>query len=386
MYVFQLAFPAAEFIPLWILRRIAPRKYVVRIPARKKEENVIVYARPGIRGRTIFAIAQAQSIVHSASMRVYKPNTGAAPLTVVPARIQRRSRSAPFLRLAELRKLRKCEQVAAVCYRIRGGEIEFLLVQTRGCGRWTFPKGGTERGLTHAQAAALEAFEEAGVHGRIEEVPFLNYVRSDRRQKRKPGVREDRKEFAINAHLCEVLRLGPPKESNRKRTWFSAAEARLRLGEGRSKYDANEFARVIDAAGARIERLRRAGGVAARELAKDRLKKDRLEKDRLEENRLEENRTQNSAAWAPSQKDALQKVQFEIPADACGRTQYAPAMPYSRQPVDEIRQFSVPAYNLRRKTVPCEIVEFDPARKSTPHSRPNRGMNTKALGTSLKNG
>ena len=53
--------------------------------------------------------------------------------------------------------------VAAVCFRILSTEIEFLLVRTRR-GRWTFPKGGTEPGLTHAQSAALEALEEAGVH------------------------------------------------------------------------------------------------------------------------------------------------------------------------------------------------------------------------------
>ena len=59
--------------------------------------------------------------------------------------------------------------MAAVCYRVRGAGIEFLLIRTRRSGRWTFPKGSAEPGLTHAQAAALEAFEEAGVHGRIEE-------------------------------------------------------------------------------------------------------------------------------------------------------------------------------------------------------------------------
>ena len=70
------------------------------------------------------------------------------------------SRSAKFFRPSQLRKLRGGEQVAAVCYRVADGGIEFLLVQTRG-GRWTFPKGGVEPGLTRAQTAALEAFEEA---------------------------------------------------------------------------------------------------------------------------------------------------------------------------------------------------------------------------------
>src|SRR5690242_7794641 len=84
--------------------------------------------------------------------------------------------SASFVRLSQLRKLRGCDQVAAICYRIRNAAIEFLLVQTGG-GRWIFPKGSAEPGLTNAQAAALEAYEEAGVHGRIEEAPFARYVR-----------------------------------------------------------------------------------------------------------------------------------------------------------------------------------------------------------------
>src|SRR6266699_3183666 len=91
----------------------------------------------------------------------------------------------------------RVEQVAAVCYRIRGTGIEFLLVRTRK-GRWTFPKGGLESGLTRAQAAALEAFEEAGVHGRIEEAPLARY----RRKKRANG-KESAAETIVHAYLCE---------------------------------------------------------------------------------------------------------------------------------------------------------------------------------------
>ena len=35
-------------------------------------------------------------------------------------------------------------QVAAICYRRRGTPIEFLLVNTNGGNKWTFPKGSTE--------------------------------------------------------------------------------------------------------------------------------------------------------------------------------------------------------------------------------------------------
>src|SRR5882757_5105342 len=133
--------------------------------------------------------------------------------------------SAKFFRLEHLRQLRGSEQVAAVCYRVRKSGIEFLLVQTRG-GRWTFPKGSAEAGLTHAQAAALEAFEEAGVHGRMEEASFARYAR--RKQSSASAV-----ETVVNAHLCEVLWLDPPQEVGRNPSWFSVDKAKRRLLEDR---------------------------------------------------------------------------------------------------------------------------------------------------------
>ena len=173
----------------------------------------------------------------------------------LPAEWSRASQpSAKFLRLAHLRKLRKCEQVAAVCYRVRGSGIEFLLVQTRG-GRWTFPKGGAEPGLTHAQAAALEAFEEAGVHGRMEEASFTRYFL------RKPGdarnsAARSAKALAVSAHLCEVSRLDPPQEFNRNRTWFSSEKAKWQLREDRPPDYGTALAKVVDRAVSRIQRMR----------------------------------------------------------------------------------------------------------------------------------
>jgi len=152
---------------------------------------------------------------------------------------------AKVFRLSHLRKMRGCEQVAAVCFRVRRGRIEFLLVQTRG-GRWIFPKGSAEPGLSNAQAAALEAFEEAGVHGRIEEASFARYVR------RKSELRETPLEITTSAYLCEVSRLDPPPEANRNPSWFSPEKAKRRLREEREREYASELVRVIDRAVTRI--------------------------------------------------------------------------------------------------------------------------------------
>jgi len=142
------------------------------------------------------------------------------------------------------------QQVAAVCYRFRGSRLEFLLVQTSG-GRWIFPKGGVEPGRTHAESAALEAFEEAGVHGRIEKIAFTRYYR--RRPVQSPEAEND--EPAVSVHLCEVSRLERPQESNRRPSWFSTDKAKQRLRKDRAPELGAELLRVVEKAAARIQRL-----------------------------------------------------------------------------------------------------------------------------------
>ena len=91
-------------------------------------------------------------------------------------------------------------QVAAVCYRRRGPSVEFLLVNTNGGNKWTFPKGDPESSLSHGQAAEREAWEEAGVHGTIESRHLCLYIHSKGVFWKSPGVRE----YVIKAFLLEV--------------------------------------------------------------------------------------------------------------------------------------------------------------------------------------
>jgi 8-oxo-dGTP pyrophosphatase MutT (NUDIX family) len=158
-------------------------------------------------------------------------------------------------RLARMRKTKKYQDVpgprqlvAAVCFRILSSGVEFLLVRTRR-GRWTFPKGGAESGVTLAQSAAMEAYEEAGVHGRIEESSFGTY-----RLCRGNVATGGRTHDLVHAYLCEVLRQEPPEEPYRDPTWFSSEKTKLRLAQGRSAESATEFTQVIDRAVSRIRR------------------------------------------------------------------------------------------------------------------------------------
>jgi 8-oxo-dGTP pyrophosphatase MutT (NUDIX family) len=281
-------------------------------------------------------------------------NVRESRLAVVTVPVGTDQGSDEFVRLSQLRKLRECEQVAAVCYRLGKGGIEFLLVRTRGRGRWTFPKGGAEPGLTHAQAAALEAFEEAGVHGRIEETPFARYVRRKRSGVRKSSERSCEREFVINAHLCQVLRLGPSQEAKRDRTWFSVEDAKQRLRKGRKREDGVEFVRVVERAVTRIERLH--GGV------------DTVENRGPSDWQLAE--PPRGAAG----KDPLQKVQFEAGE--------APLVPYIRRRLGIVSQPCRPA-NSHREVLPCEVIQFSPSRVLNRFSGVRK---LKALGTGTKNG
>jgi 8-oxo-dGTP pyrophosphatase MutT (NUDIX family) len=155
-------------------------------------------------------------------------------------------RGTKVVRISHLRRLKECEKVAAVCYRMRAEGIQFLLVETRR-GRWTFPKGHVEPGLTHAQAAALEAFEEAGVHGRMEEAAFARYVDFKHRHSSVASIR-------VSAHLCEVSRLESPPEPGRNRTWFTPENAKQRLRERRKPDRSVHLVRIVDRAVAHILR------------------------------------------------------------------------------------------------------------------------------------
>ncbi len=227
--------------------------------------------------------------------------------------------------------------MAAVCYRVREGAVEFLLVRTRGGQRWTFPKGSAEPGLTHAQAAALEAFEEAGVHGRIEEAVFARYRRKQNDAENRASSSAE-KGVAVNAYLCEVLRLSPPQEFKRDRTWFSIEDARRRLREGRKNESGAEFVRVIDRAVARIQKLQGRVGMV----------------DQPQPGRPQ---------MHPSKKDALQRVRFDF-AEANGWADSATLAPRMHRQLDDDPRSSAAIVDAHtREFLPCEVLEFGPARE-----------------------
>ncbi len=66
-------------------------------------------------------------------------------------------------------------QVAALCTRQGRDGTEVLLITSRGTGRWILPKGWPIAHHSLAEAAAQEAWEEAGVRGRVEAEAFGSF-------------------------------------------------------------------------------------------------------------------------------------------------------------------------------------------------------------------
>jgi 8-oxo-dGTP pyrophosphatase MutT (NUDIX family) len=83
-------------------------------------------------------------------------------------------------RATELLNGQFVRQAAAICFRIeQSGEWKVLLLSSRGTGRWIIPKGTVERNETPRKCAEREAFEEAGVTGKVSKRPvgFYTYVK-----------------------------------------------------------------------------------------------------------------------------------------------------------------------------------------------------------------
>jgi 8-oxo-dGTP pyrophosphatase MutT (NUDIX family) len=142
---------------------------------------------------------------------------------------------------------------AAVCYRKQAGGIEILLVQTKGGGKWTFPKGHikAEERDRPWKAAAREAGEEAGVVGRCSETPLLHYLYP------RPAPDDRKREDRVAAYLLEVESEQKPLEVCRTPRWFTLDGALAQLGEGgREPRYVREHKGVLNAAGKRLAELR----------------------------------------------------------------------------------------------------------------------------------
>ncbi len=119
-------------------------------------------------------------------------------------------------------------QVGALCWRRGpGGVPKILLITSRDTGRWVIPKGWPMRKRTDAEAAAREAYEEAGVKGAIVErgLGLFSYEKGLGQGRRMTCVV---RVFALEVR--EMLRTYP-ETGQRRMKWFSRDKAARRVAE-----------------------------------------------------------------------------------------------------------------------------------------------------------
>ena len=105
--------------------------------------------------------------------------------------------------------------------------IEVLLVTSRDTGRWVIPKGWPMPGRSAPEAAAREAWEEAGVLGEISEASLGHYSYAKRRLPKRPLP------CAVTVFPLRVEGLANrfPERKERQRKWFAARKAARKVDE-----------------------------------------------------------------------------------------------------------------------------------------------------------
>ena len=121
----------------------------------------------------------------------------------------------------QMAKTEPARQVAALCYRRRKKNVEILLVKSLGRGNWMLPKGWPMEDRSHAKAAAIEAFEEAGAKGKIKKKPIGKYRYNKTRKNGDIVVCEA---LAYEMEVFDIKKNFPESEVRTAR-WFSKEEA-----------------------------------------------------------------------------------------------------------------------------------------------------------------
>lgn len=118
-------------------------------------------------------------------------------------------------------------QYAALCWRMHGSRPEVLLITSRDTGRWVVPKGWPMAGRSPADAAAREAWEEAGVEGTAEAERIGTFF-YDKVMPDAPSL-----PCVVELFSLRVERLTDryPERRQRRRKWFSTEKAARKVAE-----------------------------------------------------------------------------------------------------------------------------------------------------------
>lgn len=118
-------------------------------------------------------------------------------------------------------------QFAALCYRMVKDKPEVLLITSRGTGRWIIPKGWPMDGVTPAQCALTEAWEEAGVRGKVHDqcLGLFSYFKAIGPERGLPCV------AMVYPVKVKALVGKYPEAGQRKRKWLRPNKAAELIAE-----------------------------------------------------------------------------------------------------------------------------------------------------------
>lgn len=130
------------------------------------------------------------------------------------------------LKLGKTPKTGVRTQFGALCWRVRQGKLQVLLVKTRRRKKWIIPKGWPMHNATPTDAAATEAYEEAGVKGKPASVCLGIYS-----YKKYKDLDADPMQVIVAVFPVKVKETldDYPEKGQRKRKWFSPEAAADRV-------------------------------------------------------------------------------------------------------------------------------------------------------------
>lgn len=132
-------------------------------------------------------------------------------------------------------------QFGALCWRVKNEEVQVLLVTSRRSGRWIVPKGWPIDGETPADAAATEAWEEAGATGKAgtDCLGIFSYT--------KDADDGDDLSCVVAVFPLKVKKLARsyPEAKERQRKWFSQKKAAKQVDEPELRQIITQFSPKI---------------------------------------------------------------------------------------------------------------------------------------------
>jgi 8-oxo-dGTP pyrophosphatase MutT (NUDIX family) len=120
-----------------------------------------------------------------------------------------------------VKKTTRLKQYAALPWRLTAAGREVLLISSRETGRWVIPKGWPIKGLSPAQTAAREAYEEAGLGGQMSKRPIGHFNYEKRLDE--GGSRMCRVEVYALEQM--IRHTDWPERGQRRLQWFAPADA-----------------------------------------------------------------------------------------------------------------------------------------------------------------